>query len=167
MSGATLSPAFAAATTDYSMTVANAVSQVTITATKSQSTAMIEYLDGSDATRTDADTMTAGLQVNLSVGTNTVKVKVTAPDTTTTETYTVNILRVAVPVACSAASMTNRIWTGNLTVGTGTNEVGFSAIGGSLDNTNFSYKGTSYTIEFVTIPFGIALQIGLSAALGA
>ena len=61
----------------------------------------------------------------------------------------------------------NRIWTGNLTVGTVTNGVGFSAIGGSLDNTNFSYKGTSYTIEFVTIPFGIALQIGLSAALGA
>ena len=167
VSGATLSPAFAAATTDYSMTVANAVSQVTITATTSESTATIEYLDGSDATRTDADTMTAGLQVNLSVGTNTVKVKVTAPDTTTEETYTVNILRVAVPVACSAASMTNRIWTGNLTVGTGTSEVGFSAIRGSLDNTNFSYKGTSYTIEFVTIPFGIALQIGLSAALGA
>ena len=167
VSGATLSPAFAAATTDYSMTVANAVSQVTITATKSQSTAMIEYLDGSDATLTDADTMTAGLQVNLSVGSNIVKVKVTAPDTTTTETYTVNVFRVAVPVACSAASMTNRIWTGNLTVGTGTSEVGFSAIGGSLDNTNFSYKGTSYTIEFVKIPFGLALQIGLSAALGA
>ena len=167
VSGATLSPAFDAGTTSYSTTVANAVSQVTITETKSESTATVEYLDGSDNTRTDADTMTAGLQVNLSVGTNTVKVKVTAPDTTTTQTYTVNILRVAVPVACSAASIPNRIWTGNLTVGTGTNEVGFSAFGGSLDNTNFSYKGTSYTIEFVTIPFGIALQIGLSAALGA
>ena len=167
VSGATLSPAFDAGTTSYSTTVANAVSQVTITETKSESTATVEYLDGSDNTRTDADTMTAGLQVNLSVGTNTVKVKVTAPDTTTTQTYTVNVFRVAVPVACSAASMTNRIWTGNLTVGTGTNEVGFSAFGGSLDNTNFSYKGTSYTIEFVTIPFGIALQIGLSAALGA
>ena len=167
VSGATLSPAFDAATTDYRTTVANAVSQVTITETKSESTATVEYLDDSDATRTDADTMTAGLQVNLGVGSNIVKVKVTAPDTTTTETYTVNVFRVAIPVACSAASMTNRIWTGNLTVGTGTNEVGFSAFGGSLDNTNFSYKGTSYTIEFVTIPFGIALQIGLSAALGA
>ena len=167
VSGATLSPAFDAGTTSYSTTVANAVSQVTITETKSESTATVEYLDGSDNTRTDADTMTAGLQVNLSVGSNTVKVKVTAPDTTTTQTYTVNVFRVAVPVACSVASMTNRIWTGNLTVGTGTNEVGFSAFGGSLDNTNFSYKGTSYTIEFVTIPFGIALQIGLSAALGA
>ena len=167
VSGATLSPAFDAGTTSYHAVVANAVSQVTITETTSESTATVEYLDGSDATRTDADTMTAGLQVNLSVGSTIVKVKVTAPDTTTTQTYTVNVFRVAVPVACSAASMTNRIWTGNLTVGTGTNEVGFSAFGGSLDNTNFSYKGTSYTIEFVTIPFGIALQIGLSAALGA
>ena len=101
VSGATLSPAFDAATTTYSTTVANAVSQVTITETTSESTATVEYLDGSDATRTDADTMTAGLQVNLSVGSNIVKVKVTAPDTTTEETYTVNILRVAVPVACS------------------------------------------------------------------
>ena len=117
VSGATLSPAFAAATTNYHAVVANSVSQVTITETTSETTATVEYLDDSDATLTDADTMTAGLQMNLSVGTNIVKVKVTAPDTTTTETYTVNVFRVAVPVACSAASMTNRIWTGNLTVG--------------------------------------------------
>ena len=82
VSGATLSPTFDAATTDLlDAVVANAVTQVTITATTSETTATIEYLDGSDNTRTDADTMTAGLQVNLSVGTNTVKVKVTAPDT--------------------------------------------------------------------------------------
>ena len=105
VSGATLSPAFDAATTSYLAVVANSVSQVTITATTSESTATVEYLDNSDATRTDADTMTAGLQVNLSVGSNIVKVKVTAPDTTTTETYTVNVFRVAVPVACSPASM--------------------------------------------------------------
>ena len=117
VSGATLSPAFAAATTTYHTVVANSVSQVTITDTTSETTATVEYLDDSDATLTDADTMTAGLQMNLSVGTNIVKVKVTAPDTTTTETYTVNVVRVAVPVACSAASMTNQVWTGNLTVG--------------------------------------------------
>ena len=120
VSGATLSPAFDAGTTSYHAVVANAVSQVTITETTSESTATVEYLDGSDATRTDADTMTAGLQVNLSVGSTIVKVKVTAPDTTTEETYTVNILRVAVPVACSVASMTGRVWTGNLTVGSST-----------------------------------------------
>ena len=75
VSGATLSPAFAAATTNYHAVVANAVSQGTITQTTSETTATVEYLDGSDATRTDADTTTAGLQVNLSVGTNIVKVE--------------------------------------------------------------------------------------------
>ena len=99
VSGATLSPAFAAATTTYHATVANSVTQGTITATTSETTATVEYLDGSDATLTDADTMTAGLQVNLSVGSNIVKVKVTAPDTTTTETYTVNIVRLTTPAA--------------------------------------------------------------------
>ena len=97
VSGATLSPAFAAATTTYSATVANSVSQGTITATTSESTATVEYLDSSDATLTDADTMTAGLQVNLSVGSNIVKVKVTAPDTTTTKTYTVNVFAAPFP----------------------------------------------------------------------
>ncbi len=161
VSGATLSPAFDAATTTYRAVVVNAVSQGTITVTTSESTATLEYLDGSDNTLTDADTMTASFQRNLSVGTNIVKVKVTAPDTATTQTYTVNILRVAVPVACSPASMTNRIWTGNLTVGLGGDyildgetigqTVGFSGSHGALDNINFSYKGTAYTISSVTV----------------
>ena len=159
VSGATLSPAFAAATTTYHAVVANSVTQVTITETKSEATATVEYLDDSDATLTDADTMTAGLQVNLSVGTNIVKVKVTAPDTTTTATYTVNVVRAAVPVACSAASMTNRIWTGNLTVGrqTGGTTVGYGAGSfGSLDNTTFSYRSNAYSIDGVRVnAFGI------------
>ena len=150
VSGATLSPAFDAGTTEYTAVVANAVSQGTITATKSEWGATLEYLDGSDATRTDADTMTAGLQVNLGVGTNTVKVKVTAPDTTTTQTYTVNVVRVAVPVACSAASMTNRIWTAQMTVGPALLN-GFSEGNyGYLDTKTISYKGTSYTVKGVT-----------------
>ena len=173
VSGATLSPAFAAGTTDYSTTVANSVSQVTITETKSESTATLEYLDGSDTTLTDADTMTAGLQVNLSVGTNTVKVKVTAPDTTTTETYTVNVFRAAVPVACSAASMSNRIWTGNLTAEISGSLVGFDErLGndervGNLDNTSFSYEGTSYTIDLVQVTGGAVFTFSLDAGLGA
>ena len=162
VSGATLSPAFAAATTDYHAVVANSVTQGTITETTSEATATVEYLDNSDATRTDADTMTAGLQMNLSVGTNIVKVKVTAPDTTTTETYTVNVFRAAVPVACSAASMQNRIWTGNLTVGlsgsasssaTGYahSPTGIASDYGSLFDTEFDLAGASYDIRSVSI----------------
>ena len=163
VSGATLSPAFGSSATtpeEYLAVVANAVSQVTITETTSETTATVEYLDDSDATLTDADTLTAGLQVNLSVGTNTVKVKVTAPDTTTTETYIVDVFRVAVPVACSAASMTNRIWTGNLTVGTlNALAVGYSSIAGNLDDTTISFGGTDYIIESVFVD---SVQLGLN-----
>ena len=170
VSGATLSPAFDAATTDYRTTVANAVSQVTITETKSESTATVEYLDGSDATLTDADPMTAGLQINLGVGTNTVKVKVTAPDTTTTQTYTVNILRVAVPVACSVASMQNQVWTGNLTVGTPTGTTTLSRgylkdLYGTLSDTTFTFNSNSYTVNGVQSD-GSILGVSLDTGLG-
>ena len=175
VSGATLTPAFAAATTSYHAVVANAVSQGTITVTTSETTATVEYLDDSDATLTDADTTTAGFQRNLSVGSNIVKVKVTAPDTTTTKTYTVNVFRAAVPVACSAASMVNRIWTGNLTAGSGSGQVGFEAgdpdvlqgLLGTLDNTGFSYGGTSYTIRSVLTLLSLTFSFRLDAGLGA
>ena len=149
VSGTTLSPTFDAGTTTYQAVVANSVSQATITATKSQSTATVEYLDESDNTRTDADTMTAGLQVNLGVGTNTVKAKVTAPDTTTTQTYTVNVVRVAVPVACSPASMQNQIWTAQMTVGFGTVNGFAEGLYGHLDSKTITYNGTNYTVENV------------------
>ena len=155
VSGATLSPAFAAATTSYQATVANSVNQGTITQTTSEPTATVEYLDSSDATLTDADTMTAGLQVNLSVGANIVKVKVTAPDTTTTKTYTVNVFRVGPLTACSTASMTNRIWTGTLTVGTrmllGSTaygwEVGGTYAGASLTDDSFTFESNTYDFD--------------------
>ena len=167
VSGATLSPAFGASTTtpeEYLAVVANAVTQGTITATTSETTATVEYLDDSDAALTDVDTMTAGLQHNLSVGTNTVKVKVTAPDTTTTKTYIVDVFRIAVPVACSPASMANRIWTGNLTVGTpNVLAVGYSSIAGNLDDTTISFGGTDYTIEGLFVD-SIQLQLNLGDA---
>ncbi len=156
VSGATLSPAFDAATTDYGVVVANAVSQVTITETKSESTATVEYLDGSDNTLTDADTMTAGLQVNLSVGTNIVKVKVTAPDTTTTKTYTVDIVRFTTPGSGT------EIWSATLTVATATGSaVGFIGSFGTLSDTTFTYEGTNYTIDNVTVVAGAVLVFSL------
>ena len=170
VSGATLSPAFDAATTTYSTTVANSVSQVTITETTSESTATVEYLDDSDATRTDADTMTAGLQVNLSVGTNIVKVKVTAPDTTTIQTYTVDVIRIVAPVACSAAAMQNQVWTGNLTVGapTGTTTLNrgyLKDLYGTLSDTTFTFNSNSYTVNGVQSD-GSILGVSLDTGLG-
>ena len=152
VSGATLSPTFDAATATYQATVANAVTQVTITETTSEATATVEYLDNSDATLTDADTMTADFQRNLSVGSNIVKVKVTAPNGTTTKTYTVNVLRGAVPATCSVAAMQNQVWTANLTVGTqmvasvtiyGWNNLA-NYNGASLTDADFIFAGDMY-----------------------
>ena len=168
-SGATLSPTFDAATTTYSATVANAVTQGTITVTTSESTATLEYLDGSDNTLTDADTMTAGFQRNLSVGSNIVKVKVTAPNGMTTKTYTVNVLRGAVPATCSVASMQNQVWTANLTVGTATllgntiygwNDTG-GYTGASLTDEDFTFAGNTYDLEEIWVGGGL-LTLGFN-----
>ena len=75
--------------------VDNAVSQITVTPTKSDSDASVEYLDGNDAAISDADGAATDHQVALEVGENTIKVKVTAEDDATTETYTVVVTRQA------------------------------------------------------------------------
>ena len=89
----TLTPTFASGTTSYTASVADAVSQITVTPETNVSDASVEYLDGNDAAITDADSVTTGQQVALEVGANTIKVKVTAEDDATTETYTVVVTR--------------------------------------------------------------------------
>ena len=84
-----MSPEFASTTEMYSATVN--VSRITVTPTKSAGNATVVYLDGNDAVIADADSTTAGHQIDLSVGVNTVKVKVTAEDTVTTKTYTLSL----------------------------------------------------------------------------
>ena len=90
-----LAPGFAAETTGYTATVANAVLRITVTATKSDQAATLAYLDGDDAALADADDATGGHQVDLAVGENTVKVKVTGEDGAETTTYTVTVTRQA------------------------------------------------------------------------
>ena len=91
LSGGTLAPAFAAAVTDYTAYVI--ASQVTVTPVKNYTGATVAYLDGSDAELTDADTGTAGQQVDLVIGDNTIKVQVTAADEATVRTYTIVVTR--------------------------------------------------------------------------
>ncbi len=79
LSDGTLSPAFDAAITAYKASVANGVDEVTVTATKSHTSATVAYDPGST--------------VDLDVGPNTITVTVTAGDGTTTETYTVTVTR--------------------------------------------------------------------------
>ena len=81
-----LTPAFDAAETSYSASVVNEVTSVTVTAAVTDSRASL-------ALPTDDDTVTDGVQVNLTVGANAITVTVTAEDGSTTGTYTVTVSR--------------------------------------------------------------------------
>ena len=89
----TLTPTFASDTETYTAMVVSAVAEVTVTQMLGDSGASIEYLDGDDATLTDADTGVDGHQVTLAEGDNVIKVKVTAADGNTTQTYVVTVDR--------------------------------------------------------------------------
>ena len=52
----TLTPTFESGMYTYTASVANTVAEVTVTPTKNDTNATIEYLDASDMTLTDADT---------------------------------------------------------------------------------------------------------------
>ena len=71
------------------------VAEVTVTPTKNDSGAMIEYLDASDMTLDDANTSDTGHQVAVAEGDTVIKVKVTAADGNATQTYMVTVTRAA------------------------------------------------------------------------
>ena len=81
--------AFASGTTSYTASVANSVSQTTVTPTVNDSGATYVIKLGGV---TDADGV-----VSLSVGSNVITVEVTAEDDSTTRTYTVTVTRAAPP----------------------------------------------------------------------
>ena len=70
---------------------------------------------------------------------------------------------------CSVASMSNRIWTGNLTAAqqtSGSTTFGYGSGFGTLDDTTFTYKGTQYTISTISVAASAILNMGLSSGLG-
>ena len=89
----TLTPAFASATTSYTLSVPNATDELTVTATTTDDGASTEVQDENDVALTDANS-DEGFQVSLDVGANTIQVEVTAEDSST-ETYTVVVTRAA------------------------------------------------------------------------
>ena len=92
--GATLNPTFASGTTDYTASVGNSLSQITVAATPDDAQASVVCLDANNAVLEDADAA-AGHQVTLAVGANTIKVKVTAQDANTAGMYTIVVTRQA------------------------------------------------------------------------
>ena len=75
---------------------------------------------------------------------------------------------------CSAAAMTNQVWTATLTVGelqVGPLTVngwrdGGSLVGGHLTDTNFGFAGNTYTIDSIETTVGATFGVGLDASLG-
>ena len=101
LSGVTLAPAFASDTLTYTARVPHTVSQTTVAATPTVSTASVAI------TPADADTNTTGHQVNLTSGaTTTITVTVTAPGGGATSSYTMAVTRAA---ACPAPARTRTV----------------------------------------------------------
>ena len=112
--GVTLDPAFAPGTLTYTAAVGNAVDEVTVTPTTTDTNATPEFLNASDATLADADGVADGQQVALAVGDTVIKVQVTAEDTTTTQTYTVTVTRAAAGTATVTIAADQPAFTGRL-----------------------------------------------------
>ena len=98
----TLSPAFSSTVADYTVSVADTVNQVTIEATP-DSDGTVAYQNTDGTTLMDADTNTAGQQVDIpAVGDKSINVVVTHTDSgsTTTQTYTVLVSREETDAPC-------------------------------------------------------------------
>ena len=92
VSGAALSPAFAAGTTAYTVAVGHEVARVTVAATPARSVSTVAFVPA-----VDADPATEGRQVDLAVGANALAVEVGAEDGTTTRRYAVAVTRARAP----------------------------------------------------------------------
>lgn len=89
LSAGSLSPAFASATTSYTVSLANAQGTITLTPTTTSSAATIK-VNG-----TTVASGSASAAISLSVGTTTVTIVVTAQDGTTSKTFSIAVTRAA------------------------------------------------------------------------
>ncbi len=89
ISSGALTPLFSSSTINYTLSVANSVSSITVTPTVNQVNATVK-VNG-----TTVNSGSASGSINLSVGTNTITVVVTAQDGTTNKTYTTVVTREA------------------------------------------------------------------------
>ena len=103
----TLDQTFAAATTEYTATVAHSVATITVSGTPNDPNATVTYLTLDLMPLADADGTTDGQQVALDVGENHIKVQGTAEDEVTAAVYTLTVTRrAAVPDAPTGLTAT-------------------------------------------------------------
>jgi hypothetical protein len=99
VSAGVLDPAFSASTTSYSVDPASAVSTTTVTFTKGNSGANVEYAVGDGAF---SALVSASTSIPISAGANVLTIRVTAEDGVTTKSYVVTITSPEPLVAPSA-----------------------------------------------------------------
>jgi hypothetical protein len=132
LSNGTLSPAFAAATTDYAVAVSYATASITIAPTANHPMATI-LVEGSPVS-----SGTASGAIDLAVGSNPITVLVTAEDGTTTVSYTVNVTRAA---PAPEIVVEQPLGTG-LTDGVSSVPFGTVNVGGGFSTLTFTIKNT-------------------------
>ncbi|MEY4387014.1 MAG: hypothetical protein RLY20_2297, partial [Verrucomicrobiota bacterium] len=147
----TLAPTFAAGTTNYTASVANATASITVTPTVADATATVQaQVNGGGFSSVTSGSPSGALALN--VGANTVDVKVTAQDTTTIKTYTVAVTRAAAPAGPTPETITNTVSGGNLILSWG--QANWTGI---LSGTNVTQLTT--TNLGVTSPYTNALNL--------
>ena len=136
-SAVSLTPVFAAATTEYAASVSYDAGSVTLTATNNHPSAAVSIVAGGDTTTTNAAT------VDLDVGENLIQATVTAEDGSTTLTYDVTVTRAPA-------------WEATLTVGVQDDTNAPPASGysrwtrmGSVSSSDFAADGARYRVMTV------------------
>ena len=155
VSPGTLTPAFTAATSSYTVTVGSGVSEVTVAAVPTKSTATRTI------TPADANPTAAGHQVAVSTGTASIRVRV--QDGTTTGDYTVAVTRTgalpAAPTGLAATAGDGEVtlsWTAAASGATAITRyryqqrVGANAYGPWRDIPNSGASTTSHTVPGLT-----------------
>ncbi len=149
ISSGTLSPSFASATTNYTASVANSVSSVTVTPTRTQANATIT-VNG-----TAVASGTASGAIHLNVGSNVITTVVTAQNGTSTNTYTVTVTRA--PAAPTVANVSQTVAynssANSITLST-TNTPTSVAVSTAAPNGTATASGTSITYTPNTGFFG-------------
>ncbi len=108
ISQGTLTPVFASATANYTATVANGVTSMTVTPTVSESHATVTVNGQTVISASPSQSL------SLNVGANTITIVVTAQDATT-RTYTITVTRGAAPLSNDATLSNLTISQGTLT----------------------------------------------------
>ena len=139
---------FAATTTTYTASVANAQTHVKLTPTVADTGATVGVRKGTTGTFTTVTSGSASGALALDVGANTFVVRVTAEDTTRTKDYTVTVTRRAAAPPPAQLLPTVAVVSGTMTVADGGSWKGFQASSntGALSDTDFTSAGVSYKI---------------------